>query len=36
MQSIKESPIVLLDPTKLHGHKFTYQLTELSKNPNRK
>ena len=34
---IKESPIILLDPIKqIYGHKFTYQLTELSKNPNRK
>lgn len=37
MQMIKQSPIILLDPIKqIYGHKFTYQLTELSKNPNRK
>ena len=37
LQMIKQSPIILLDPiTPIYGHKFTYQLTELSKNPNRK
>lgn len=37
LQAIKESPIILLNPIKqIYGHKFTYQLTELSKNPNRK
>lgn len=34
---VKQAPIILLDPIKqIYGHKFTYQLTELSKNPNRK
>ena len=37
LNHIKQSPIILLDPIKqIYGHKFTYQLTELSKNPNRK
>jgi hypothetical protein len=37
LNAIKASPIILLNPIKqIYGHKFTYQLTELSKNPNRK
>ena len=37
LQQVQKSPIILLDPIKpIYGHKFTYQLTELSKNPNRK
>ena len=34
---IRKSPVILLDPIKqIYGHKYTYSLTELSKNPNRK
>ena len=37
LEAMKASPIILLNPIKqIYGHKFTYQLTELSKNPNRK
>lgn len=37
LKQVKDAPIMLLDPIKqIYGHKFTYQLTELSKNPNRK
>ena len=36
-QAIMDSPVILLDPIKqVYGHKFTYSLAELSKNPNRK
>jgi hypothetical protein len=36
-KSIREAPIILMDPIKpIHGHKFTFSLNELSKNPNRK
>jgi hypothetical protein len=36
-QSIKDSPIALLDPIKpIYGHKYSYSLNELSKQPNRK
>lgn len=35
--AIQEAPIILLDPIKpIYGHKMTYSLQELSKNPNRK
>lgn len=36
-KQIMASPVILLDPIKqVYGHKFTYSLTELSRNPNRK
>ena len=36
-QKIREGPIALLDPIKpIYGHKYSYSLTELAKNPNRK
>ena len=37
VRSVLESPVILLDPIRqIYGHKFTYSLCELSKNPNKK
>lgn len=37
VKAIKDGGIALLDPIKpIYGHKYSYSLTELAKNPNRK